>query len=78
MIGKMPSSTKLPISPGDRMPLKVSIWAICVPAFTNTMVPASMPIQLTAANVIVFMGVKPMARLITKNGNAGTRRRPNR
>ena len=32
--GKMPSSAKAPISPGDRMPDGDSIAASCVPAFT--------------------------------------------
>ena len=46
MIGKMPSSTNEPISPGDKMPRRESMRDNCVPAFTYTTVPASMPIWL--------------------------------
>ncbi len=45
--GKRPSSTNDPISPGDTSPASESICAICVPAFTYTIVPSSMPTWLT-------------------------------
>ncbi|MCY1546793.1 hypothetical protein D9M68_828080 [compost metagenome] len=46
--GNTPSSTNEPSSAGLRMPWSESICASCVPAFTYTSVPASMPIWLTA------------------------------
>ena len=45
--GKIPSSTKAPISAGERICRGVAIAASCVPAFTYTSVPASMPTWLT-------------------------------
>ena len=47
MIGKMPSSANEPKIAGEMMPLSELICASCVPAFTNTAVPASMPSWLT-------------------------------
>ena len=47
MSGKIPSRVKEAISAGERIPAADSICAICVPAFTYTMVPASMPSWLT-------------------------------
>ena len=43
----MPSRTNEPMSAGDTSPASESIFAICVPAFTYTIVPASMPSWLT-------------------------------
>jgi hypothetical protein len=45
--GKMPSRAKDAISAGERMPRRLSMPASCVPAFTYTSVPASMPTWLT-------------------------------
>jgi hypothetical protein len=45
--GNNPSSTKLASNPGETMPASESIFASCVPAFTYTSVPASMPSWLT-------------------------------
>ena len=47
MNGKSPSSTNAPSRPGDRIPLSEVICASCVPAYTYTTVPASMPTWLT-------------------------------
>ena len=45
--GKTPSSSNAPINEGDRISLGDLIAASCVPAFTYTTVPASMPSWLT-------------------------------
>ena len=55
-----------------------SICASCVPALIKTIVAGNMPSWLTRKKVIVRIGVKPMTRLMIKNGNTGTRRRVNR
>ncbi len=47
MIGKMPSNANDPRIAGETMPFSEEICASCVPAFTNTAVPASMPNWLT-------------------------------
>ena len=76
--GNSPNKTNEKIIFGERIPLKDSIWASCVPAFTKTIVPASMPIWLTKKKGIVFMGVSPMTKLITKKGTAGINLRVNK
>ena len=76
--GKSPRSTKEPMSAGDRMPSSDSMRASWVPAFTNTAVPASIPTWLTQAKVKARMGVSAIARLTTKKGKIGTRRRVKR
>ena len=43
----MPSSTNESSRPGERIPDNESIFASWVPAFTYTIVPASMPSWLT-------------------------------
>ena len=45
--GNKPSSTNAPTTPSERMPRGDSMAASCVPAFTYTSVPASMPSWLT-------------------------------
>ncbi len=47
MSGKKPSSTKLPSRPRLKMSPTLLMLASCVPAFTYTTVPASMPSWLT-------------------------------
>ena len=69
--GNVPSKTKEKIIPGDRMPDNELILASWVPALTNTIVPASIPIWLTKKNRIVFIGVRPMTKLMTKKGTMG-------
>ena len=56
------------------MPCNEVICANCVPAFTYTSVPASMPSWLTQAYVQTRMAVRPISRLMAKNGSTGTRR----
>ncbi len=45
--GNTPSSANEPSTAGDAMPASESIRPSCVPAFTYTSVPASMPSWLT-------------------------------
>ena len=59
---------------GDSKPAVLSIRLICVPAFTNTMVPGNIPNWLTQKKVRVFIRVRPIKRLITKNGKTGIKR----
>ena len=70
----MPSKINEKIIVGERMSRTDSILESCVPAFIKTMVPVSIPIWLTKKKDLVFIGVRPMTRLMTKKGTTGIRR----
>ena len=76
--GNTPSSTNEPMSAGDAIDRSESIRASCVPAFTNTTVPANMPSMLTQKYVRVLMRVSPINKFRTKNGTTGINRSVNR
>ena len=76
--GKNAKATNDAIKVGDNKPAVLSMRLIWVPAFTNTIVAGNMPSWLTQKNVGVFIRVKPISRLMTKNGKTGIKRRVNR
>ena len=64
--------------PGVRIPPRDSRLANWVPTFTYMMHPATMPSRLVTKKTEVRMGVRPMTRLMTKNGKIGISRSVNR
>ena len=76
--GPAPAPPASPIVPGDMISRGLSIDPIVDPASTRIALIGSIPSQLTSANVPSRIGVRPIPRLMRKNGITGERRSENR